>query len=415
MTAAAEPEAPGGWSTALPLYLKIGLLSFGGPAGQIALMQDELVKRRGWVDEAAFQRGLNVSMLLPGPEAQQLATWLGWRLHGLPGGLAAGLSFILPGAGLMVILAWISAAYGETRWLSAVFYGIQPAVLVIVALALWRLAKRALTGPMAWALAGLAFLGIYALGLPFPLIVALAALAGMALPAVAQPEGSDGAAHPAAGHFWRMLLAGGLLVVAVWVLVRAIAGPGPFDEVAELFTTAAFVTFGGAYAVLPFVADRAVESYGWLTPAEMLNGLAIAEATPGPLILVNVYAGFFAGWPDGAGPGAAAAALACFYTFAPSFAMILAVAPYVEAVQRIRWIRQALAGVSAAVVGVVLNLTVYLGEAALIPAAGEAVPWPKLILLLGFALLALWRDPPMTQKVVLGAGAGLILSALGLI
>ena len=397
---------------AWPVYVKIGLLSFGGPAGQIALMQEEIVARRNWVSGEAFQRGLNVAMLLPGPEAQQLATWLGWRLHGVAGGLAAGLAFILPGAALMILLAWIAATYGDVPLVAAIFYGVQPAVLIVVIRALRGLAGRSLSGPRAWALAVAAFLGIWALGLPFPLIVALAALAGVLLFDAPEIDRAGGAPVDWAGPL-RLIGVFAALVLAVYLCIRLILGPEPFDGVATLFTSAAFVSFGGAYALLPYVADRAVETYGWLTAAEMLNGLAIAEATPGPLILVNVYAGYYAG--HDAGVGALTAALACFYTFAPSFMLILAAAPYVEAMQRVRWIRRALVGVSAAVVGVVLNLTVYLGEAAFFPTGLDAPEWIKIGLLFVFAGVALARPVPMLGLVGLGAIAGVALFAVGLI
>ncbi|MEM9009818.1 MAG: chromate efflux transporter [Pseudomonadota bacterium] len=399
---------------ALGTYTRIGLLSFGGPAGQIALMQSELVDRRGWVAADAFQRGLNVAMLLPGPEAQQLVTWLGWRLHGMMGGLIAGLAFILPGAALMILLAWIAAAYGETRWVAAIFYGVQPAVIALVAHAVWKLSRRSLSGTAHWLLAAAAFVGIFVLGVPFPAIVALSALAGFLLPAPSVPE-IVGGRVPRARHWLRVVAVAVTLVVAVFLAARTLVGTGAVDEVAELFTTAAFVSFGGAYALLPYVADRAVESYGWLTAAEMLNGLALAESTPGPLILVNVYAGFYAGWPEGAQMGALTAALACFYTFAPSFMLILAIAPYVEAVQRLRWVRRALAGVSAAVVGVVLNLAVYLTEAAIFPAGLLSPDWLKLALLIGFGLWVIWRQPAMTLLVAVGAASGLLLSLVGAI
>ena len=397
--------------TALPVYLRIGLLSFGGPAGQIALMQEELVTRRGWIDGASFQRGLNVAMLLPGPEAQQLATWLGWRLHGLRGGIAAGLAFILPGAALMILLAWIAATQGDSGPVAAIFYGIQPAVLVIVARAVVSLAGRSLNGAGHWALAAAAFAGLAVAGLPFPLIVALAALAGFALPPVPQPQVAP--APPVRGQALRIVTISALMVLAVWGAVRLTLGPDPFDGVAELFLSAAFVSFGGAYALLPYVADRAVESYGWLSAEQMLNGLAIAEATPGPLILVNVYAGYFAGHTGGA-PGVLTAALACFYTFVPSFMLILAAAPHVESIQRRRWIRQALAGVSAAVVGVVLNLAVYLGQAALWPDPAASPDWLKVALTAAFALAA-WRLRA-SVLVMIGSGLviGLVLWMLGL-
>ncbi len=397
---------------AVPLYVKIGLLSFGGPAGQIALMQEEIVARRGWISPEGFQRGLNVAMLLPGPEAQQLATWLGWRLHGVRGGLTAGLAFILPGAALMVLLAWIAARFGGVPLVAAVFYGIQPAVLVLVLRALRSVAGRALKGPLQWALALGAFLGLWALGLPFPLIVALAAVAGLLLPG-GEEIPADAGAQISFGYLTRII--GGFLglIFLVYIGVRLTFGTDPFDGVAALFTSAALVSFGGAYALLPYVADRAVETYGWLTAAQMLNGLAIAEATPGPLILVNVYAGFFAGF--GTGQGVLTALLACFYTFAPSFMLILAVAPYVEAVQRVRWIRRALAGVSAAVVGVIFNLTVYLGEAAFFPLGLDAAAWPKILLFAGFVVLALARPIPIVWLIGMGAFAGLGLAVVGMI
>lgn len=391
---------------AAPVYVKIGLLSFGGPAGQIALMQDEIVDRRAWVPEHAFRQGLSVAMVLPGPEAQQLATYLGWHLHGVRGGLVAGLAFIVPGAALMILLAWIAARYGAHPLVAALFYGIQPAVLVIVARAMVSLGRRALKRPADWGLAAGAFLALWALGLPFPLVILAAALIGMLLPGpsvqTAATEGTLSLRRLA------LTVAVGLgAILSVWAAVRLTAGPEPFDSVATLFTTAAFVSFGGAYALLPYVADQAVETYGWLTAAEMLNGLAIAEATPGPLILVNTYAGFFAGWPDG--NGAFTAALATFYTFAPSFMLILAVAPYVTAVEGQPVLRRALAGVTTAVVGVILNLAVYLGVAALAPGGLGSIAWPKVILLALFAALVISRNPPMHILVGLGAAAGMAL------
>jgi len=402
------------FAEAAPVWVRIGLLSFGGPAGQIALMQEEVVDKRDWVSGEAFRRGLAVAMLLPGPEAQQLATWLGWRLHGLKGGLLAGLAFILPGAALMIALAWIAAAQGENRWVAAVFAGVQPAVIALVARAFWTLSRKALVSPAHWALAAAAFIGIYFLGAPFPLIVALAALAGLALPH--DPESAAASVAPASARgALKLIGAFGALIVAVFLGVRLAFGPDPYDGVAELFTSAAFVSFGGAYALLPYVADRAVEAYGWLTAAEMLNGLAIAEATPGPLILVNTYAGFFAGWngPGDGWTGAFTAALATFYTFAPSFMLILAAAPHVERLQNAPRARRALAGVSAAVVGVILNLAVYLAEASFLPAGLAEPEWAKIALFALFAALAFGLRAPMTVLVGLGAASGLTLSVLG--
>ncbi|MEL6264430.1 MAG: chromate efflux transporter, partial [Pseudomonadota bacterium] len=323
----AATGGPGLWE-AVRIYARIGLLSFGGPAGQIALMQGEIVERRRWVAPEAFDRGLSFSMMLPGPEAQQLATWLGWKLHGLRGGLAAGLLFILPGAVLMLGLAWLAAERGQTPLVAAVFAGVQPVVIAVVLQAMRKLAGRSLGALPAYALAVAAFLGLAVLGLPFPLIVALAAVAGLAL-SLGSAGGEDRTDDASSPTDWRRvgtIVGTTLAVVAMAYLAGTTAlGAALAGDIAFLFSTAAFVSFGGAYALLPYVADRAVETYGWLSAADMLNGLAIAEATPGPLILVTTYAGFFAGW-DGPGDGVAglaAGSLATLYTFAPSFMLIL--------------------------------------------------------------------------------------------
>jgi chromate transporter len=405
-----QPEAD--FTTALKVHLKIGLLSFGGPAGQIALMQQEIVERRRWVSPQTFDRGLSFSMMLPGPEAQQLATWLGWRMHGIAGGLAAGLAFVLPGAALMIFLAWLVAAKGEVPLVAAVFAGVQPVVIALVLAAMRKIGGRALKSPAHWVLALAAFIGLWFLGLPFPLIVALAALTGLV---IARDEpGQSAAAGPG---FWRhfalVVAVGAALIAAVFVTVSLTLGHDPYQDVAELFTTAAFVTFGGAYAVLPFVAENSVEQYHWLDAAQMLNGLAIAEATPGPLILVNTYAGFFAGWSTSAigtatgAAGATTALLATFYTFAPSTMLILAFAPAVERVQNVPWARKALAGVSAAVVGVILNLALFLADASFFPAGFERPEWAKLALFVAALVLVFRFKMGMLALVGFGIVAGL--------
>lgn len=411
------PAKAPGFAEALAVQLRIGLLSFGGPAGQIALMHDEIVARRGWVPAQAFDRGLAFSMMLPGPEAQQLATWLGWRLHGIRGGIAAGLAFVLPGAALMVLLAWIAAAHGQVPLVAAVFAGLQPVVIAMVLAAMRGIAGRALKTPWHWALAVLAFAGIALAGLPFPLIVALAALAGLWLPGQSSDETPGDSAGLSWSHFGRVVGAHLALAAAVFLGIWLLFGAEPYLGVAELFTTAAFVSFGGAYALLPYVADRAVEGYGWLDAAQMLNGLAIAEATPGPLILVNTYAGFFAGWSASgtAGAGVLTAALATFYTFVPSFMLILAFAPVVERVQSVPWARRALAGVSAAVVGVIANLAVYLGQAAFFPAGLAAPEWVKLALFAGALVLVFAVRVPMLPLVGIGALAGVAGYLTGLL
>jgi chromate transporter len=412
-----QPEAD--FTTALKVHLKIGLLSFGGPAGQIALMQQEIVERRRWVSPQTFDGGLSFSMMLPGPEAQQLATWLGWRMHGIAGGLAAGLAFVLPGAALMILLAWLVAAKGEVPLVAAVFAGVQPVVIALVLAAMRKIGGRALKSPAHWVLALAAFIGLWFLGLPFPLIVALAALTGLV---IARDEPGQPAAGPG---FWRhfalVVTVGAALIAAVFVTVSLTLGHDPYQDVAELFTTAAFVTFGGAYAVLPFVAKNAVEQYHWLDAAQMLNGLAIAEATPGPLILVNTYAGFFAGWSTSAigtatgAAGATTALLATFYTFAPSTMLILAFAPAVERVQNVPWARKALAGVSAAVVGVILNLALFLADASFFPAGFERPEWAKLALFAAALVLVFRFKMGMLALVGFGIGAGLAGGYFGLL
>lgn len=417
-TAAPAPDLS--FAEALRLHVKVGLLSFGGPAGQIALMHQEFAERRRLVAPTAFDRGLSFAMMLPGPEAQQLATFLGWKLHGVAGGLAAGLAFVLPGAALMIGLAWVAAAHGEVPLVAAVFGGVQPVVIALVLGAMLKIGRRALTARAHWALAVAAFLGLYAAGLPFPLIVALAAVAGLLISRDAPGDAPGEHADAAPGlrrHALRVVGVTAALVGAVFALVALTLGRDPFQDVAELFLTAAFVTFGGAYAVLPFVAENAVGTYGWLTPTQMLNGLAIAEATPGPLILVNTYAGFFAGWSMSgtAGAGALTAVLATFYTFAPSTMLMLAFAPAVERIQNVPWARRALAGVSAAVVGVILNLALYLAEAAFLPTGLAAPEWAKL----GLFAVALWlvfrRRAGMLTLVGFGVAAGLALGLLGLL
>lgn len=428
--AAPDVAPPPRVTQAARVWGKIGLLSFGGPAAQIALMQDEVVTRRAWVPAASFDRGLAFALMLPGPEAQQLATWLGWRLHGVRGGLIAGSAFVLPGAALMIVLAWVAAAHGQVPIVAAVFAGVQPVVIALVIAAMDKIARRALKGPPAWALAVAAFVALAVFDVPFPVVVALAALAGLALPSGDSAPVAPG--PPVWRHAAWTLGAVVALIGAVCLANRAVFGAVPYDGVAALFTTAALVTFGGAYAVLPFVADQAV-ALGWLTPAEMLNGLAIAEATPGPLILVNTYAGFFAGWSadqwagqgmaqgvmQGAGQGFAAGAhtalLATFYTFAPSTALMLAFAPGVERLHAIPVARRMLAGISAAVVGVIANLAVFLAEAAFLPAGIGAPEWAK-IALFAIALVLVFRFRlGMLPLVGFGIAAGLALHLAGLL
>lgn len=368
--------------SAISYWIKLGFTSFGGPAGQIAMMQHELVDRRAWIDQGAFLRGLNYCMLLPGPEAQQLATYIGWRLHGTWGGVFAGLAFILPGTVLMMFLAWIAAAHGDAAMIVAAFSGIKPVVIAIVAHAVWRIGRRTINTVSAAGLAAGAFVAIHFVGLPFPLIVFMAGAIGVFVARKDADGPIDGdASTESKGSGSRLVLLTAVCLVLWVVPVAAVAlvGGETFLDVAGLFTTAAFVTFGGAYAVLPYIADAGVVVHGWLTPANMIDGLALAETTPGPLILVTTYVGYFAGWNSAAadvlGQGAAAmiaAGLATWVTFLPSFLFILAGAPYIERLNSNRYARGALTAITAAVVGVILNLVVFLATAVFMPPTGIA-------------------------------------------
>ena len=362
---------------ALRVWFRVGLLSFGGPAAQIAVMHREVVEERRWIGDARFLHALNFCMLLPGPEATQLATYLGWLMHGVRGGLAAGLLFIAPGVAVMMVLALIYATLGAVPAVAALFFGLKCAVLVVVVEALLRVARRALKGAVAWLLAACAFLALFAFAVPFPIVVLTAALVGYAM-----PDAFAGAGHGAAkqgppalldavlaadpGRTERLAGAAkraGLVALALWGWpVALLAGSGVFGDIAWFFSKMAVVTFGGAYAVLAYVAQEVVEGYRWLTAAEMLAGLGLAETTPGPLILVVQFVGFLAGYREaGVLGGFAAGLLTVWVTFAPCFAWIFLGAPFVERLHAAPRLKGALAGVTSAVVGVIANLSVWFG------------------------------------------------------
>jgi len=370
------------FGAAVRVWLRIGLLSFGGPAGQIATMHRILVEEKGWVGETRFLHALNYCMLLPGPEAQQLATYMGWLLHGSLGGVVAGTLFVLPGFVVMMGLAGLYAGFHQLPLVEGLFYGIKPAVLAVVIEALLRIGVRALKGREFLWIAAAAFAGIFFLDLPFPLIVLGAGIGGGLAARAGHPAfqpkpdaaGGGGAADRAiergAAHtrpnLRRSLGIAVICLVLWWVpVVGALAsGEGAFGAIGLFFSKMAVVTFGGAYAVLAYVAQQAVEVHGWLQPGEMLEGLGLAETTPGPLILVNQFVGFVAGFrhPGSLGPwlgGVAGATLTVWVTFTPCFLWILAGAPYVEALRGNRALSGALAAITAAVVGVIFNLTVW--------------------------------------------------------
>lgn len=408
-------------------WLYLGFISFGGPAGQISIMQTDCVDRKRWIDQQAFLRGLNYSMLLPGPEAQQLAAYIGWRLHGIWGAITAGTLFFLPGAILMMALAWVAAAHGDNTWVIKVFNGIKPAVIGIIVFAVWRIGKKTCNSVPAVALAAAAFAALYFAHVPFPLIILAAGVLGAMIPALGRVGGGSGSGGNGAetdshhmarplGNPWVRLAKISvvflvLLALPVAALV-ALAGPAPFVAVAKLFTTAAFVTFGGAYAVLPYITDAAVNTHGWIAPGDMLNGLALAETTPGPLVLVNTYVGFFAGW-NGAGAahlsqvaaGLLAAALTTYVTYLPSFYFIIAGAPYVDALQKNEHARRALSGITTAVVGVIFNLAVFLGESVLVTASGS-IDWAAAAVATGALALLMSGKVPIPALVGIGAVVG---------
>jgi chromate transporter len=357
--------APPTFAEALKVWLKIGLLSFGGPAGQIALMHKVLVEEKKWIDEQRYLSALNFCMLLPGPEAMQLATYVGWRLHGVIGGLAAGLLFVIPGALVVLALSIAYAAFGKLPLAEALFVGVKAAVLAIVVEALLRVAKRALKGNVDWAIAGSAFAAIFAFGVPFPIIVLAAALFGYLR--------SRGVANKAitakiAPVPTKETVKTVVLWLVIWAaplfgIVAIFGGDHVLTKLSIFFSKLAVVTFGGAYAVLAYMAQDVVQTHKWLQPGEMLDALGLAETTPGPLILVTEFVGYLSAHRFGGGNavmmGILGAFVALWATFAPCFLWIFAGAPYIEHLNAEPRLKAALAAVTAAVVGVILNLTVW--------------------------------------------------------
>jgi chromate transporter len=342
---------------------RIGLISFGGPAGQIALMHRELVDTRRWIDDKRYLSALNFCMLLPGPEAMQLATYVGWTMHGVAGGLAAGLLFVLPGAVLMMALSLAYAMYGNLPLVAALFVGIKAAVLAIVIEALLRVARRALKGSADWVIAAAAFVAIFFFEVPFPVIVLAAALFGYFRAVDTTIPSTALAPVP-----WQSTLSTIAIWLAIWILplleVVATFGSGHvLSQMAWFFSKLAVVTFGGAYAVLAYMAQDIVETYGWLKPGEMLDGLGLAETTPGPLILVCQFVGTIAAFREGGGSpilmGLLGGVVTLWATFAPCFLWVFAGAPYIERLTHAPRLSSALRSVTACVVGVILNLTVW--------------------------------------------------------
>lgn len=422
------PQVP--FAEALRLWTRIGLLSFGGPAGQIALMHRMLVEEKKWIGNDRFLHALNYCHLLPGPEAQQLATYIGWLLHGTKGGLAAGILFIVPGMLTILALTLIYAGFQQVAAVQALFYGLKPAVLAIVVMAVFRIAGKALKTPYLVGLAGLAFIAMFFYHMPFPLVIVASGLLGYlgislcpqrlgercprwVCGTVKDNQGKDEGgiielllAKDETGRF-TPTLARSLKVLAIWgtiwlgpvAVILLLLGPDHvFSKISLFFSKMATVTFGGAYAVLAYMAQEAVSGYGWLRPGEMLDGLALAETTPGPLIQVVQFVGFLAAYRDPGllNPyiaGTVGALLTVWVTFAPCFLWIFLGAPYVEQLRHNRLLNGALSGITAAVVGVVLNLSIWFGLSALFARTtpigwlGATIPVPELASADWFGLL----------------------------
>ena len=387
---ASAAPAPVSFAEALRFWLKLGFISFGGPAGQIAIMHTELVERRRWISEKRFLHALNYCMVLPGPEAQQLATYIGWLLHRSWGGIVAGALFVLPSLFILIALSWIYLRFGDVPVVAGIFFGLKPAVTALVLHAAHRIGTRALKNRWMWGIAAAAFIAIFAFSTPFPAIVVAAGLIGhfgaRRAPQVFALGGGHGSAKESYGaalidddtptpaharfsrsHLAKVLAVGvGLWALAMAALVASNGVEGTLTQMGWFFTKAALVTFGGAYAVLPYVYQGAVEQYQWLSGAQMIDGLALGETTPGPLIMVVAFVGFVGGWlTQVLGPGALfagsalAATVATFFTFLPSFVFILAGGPMVEATHGRLGFTAPLSAITAAVVGVILNLALF--------------------------------------------------------
>jgi chromate transporter len=430
---AAAPDCPT-FAEALRVWARLGLLSFGGPAGQIALMHRTLVEERKWIDEQSYLNALNFCMLLPGPEAMQLATYVGWRLHGTKGGLAAGLLFVLPGALVVLALSVLYAAVGKLPAVEAIFVGVKAAVLAIVVEALLRIAKRSLKDNVAWSIAALAFVGIFFLAIPFPLIVLAAGMIGFVRAASRPLVPAGGAQTGISGRMRVRTLRTAATWLAIWIipllgLAAVLGSQHVLSQIAWFFSKLAVVTFGGAYAVLAYMAQDVVETYGWLAAGEMLDGLGLAETTPGPLILVTEFVGFLAAFRAGGNAwsmGIAGAVVTLWATFAPCFLWIFAGAPYIERINAEPRLRSALAAITAAVVGVILNLTVWFALHVLFGNVADrtygplrvhvpdvaTVVWPALLLSALAVLLLFVLHRGVVTTLAICAGLALVFAAV---
>lgn len=413
---------------AFRFWLKLGFISFGGPTGQIAIMQTELVEKKRWISQSRFLHALNFCMLLPGPEAQQLAIYIGWLLHKIRGGIVAGAFFVIPSIFVLWILSYIYAAFGNLPWIVAIFYGLKPAVTAIVLVAVIRIGRKALKNEVMWALAALAFVAIYFFKVPFPAIVLSAGAIGFLgglfwkskfavvadveaterLSVISDEQESPPHSRP---NFRRAVLVS-LICLVLWLAPTILAGitrgwDSTLFKEGLFFSKAAIVTFGGAYAVLPYVAQQALFHYGWLKPGQMMDGLGLAETTPGPLIMVLQFVGFMGAWqrPEGLSPGVAAtlgALLTTWATFTPCFLWIFVGGPHIEQLRGNQKLTSALSAVTAAIVGVILNLAVWFALRVFFPSAG-VIDWFA-IFLCAAAFIAMFRYRINIIPVVLASG-----------
>ena len=434
---------------ALRFWIKLGFISFGGPAGQIAIMHRELVEGRRWISERRFLHALNYCMLLPGPEATQLAIYIGWLMHRTRGGVAAGVLFVLPSLALLILLSWIYVRFGNVPAIAAILHGVKPAVVAIVLAAAWRIGSRALHNALLWTIAAAAFVALFAFSVPFPLVILGAAMVGFA-GGRWMPEAFSITAHgagkaiahmpsvidddtptPAHARFsWGGLAIMTCVFVAIWALalgtLAALAGwENDLTQMGWFFTKSALVTFGGAYAVLPYVIQSAVEEHAWLTAPQMIDGLALGESTPGPLIMIVAFVGYLGAWTKQAlGPGSLAlagalgATVATFFTFLPSFLFILAGGPLVESTRDDVKLTAPLTAITSAVVGVVLNLAVYFAWHVFWPGATIAAPvsgtfdWAAAVIALLATAALVVKKADVIPVIAASGAAGLLLWAL---
>ncbi len=412
MTAPSKPT----FKEAFQFWLKLGFISFGGPAGQIGIMHEFLVEKKRWISDSRFLHALNYCMLLPGPEAQQLATYIGWLFHGVRGGVVAGFLFIFPSLLILLGLSVAYVSFGKLVWVASIFYGLKPAVVAIVILAMIKIGKKSLLSSFHYAVAALSFVCIFFFNISFPIIILATILLGAVGQVIfprffKQKSGSlktdaeestyylNKFSEPvSAGLTWKSTSLKIAIGVLLWMIPISVffVFRNDFEfwyVLSGFFTKAAFVTFGGAYAVLPYVAQESVEKFHWLSQYEMIDGMALGETTPGPLIIILVFVGFMAGYNHGGSllDGTLGLATTAFYTFLPSFIFILVGAPLVERTQEKERLKSILAIVTAAVVGVVLNLTIYFGKAVLFPSGIHSLPDGFSIAWLIVSFIALYR------------------------